>query len=60
MLPSLISRSPDLQRLRDEGYEIEVRGGYLLMHHVPYVSGLREVRYGILISPAPTSRRDYS
>ena len=50
MSHSLISRSPDLQQLRDEGYEIEVRGAYLLMHHVPYVSGSSEVRYGILIS----------
>ena len=37
MSQQLISHSPDLKRLRDEGYEIEVRGGYLLIHHIPFV-----------------------
>ncbi len=50
MLPTLIDRSPDLRQLRNEGYEIEVRGSHLLMHHVPYVSETRSIRYGILIS----------
>lgn len=37
MQSALISRSPDLLRLRDEGYEVEVRSGHLLVHNVPYV-----------------------
>jgi biotin operon repressor len=35
----LISRSPDLKQLRDEGYEIEVNGGHLVVHQIPYVNG---------------------
>ncbi|MFI0234568.1 ThiF family adenylyltransferase [Streptomyces sp. NPDC017086] len=50
MSPQLTSRSPDLRRLQDEGYEIEVRSGLLLMHHVPYVDAQRRVRYGVLVS----------
>lgn len=50
MLPSLISRNPDLQRLRDEGYEISIRSGHLLMAHVPYVTSRRQVAYGTLVS----------
>lgn len=46
----LISRSPDLQRLRDEGYDISIKGGYLLMSHVPYVNSQREVAFGTLVS----------
>lgn len=50
MLQQLINHSPDLKRLQDEGYELEVKGGYLLIHHIPYVNQLREVKYGILVS----------
>ena len=46
----LISRSPDLKRLQDEGYEIEIRADHLLVHHVPYVTAEREVAYGTLVS----------
>lgn len=47
---SLISRSPDLRRLRDEGYEVEVRSNYLLVHAVPYVTSRGEVAFGTLCS----------
>ena len=47
---TLISLSPDLKRLEEDGYEIEVRGGYLLLKHVPYATEGGAVRYGILIS----------
>lgn len=53
MWSSLISRSPDLLRLQDEGYEIEVEGGYLLVHNVPYVNARLEVRRGTLASVLP-------
>jgi hypothetical protein len=46
----LISRNAPLKRLRDEGYDIEIRAGYLLMKQVPYVTAQREVRRGILAS----------
>ncbi|TMQ08656.1 MAG: ThiF family adenylyltransferase [Deltaproteobacteria bacterium] len=53
MWSSLISRSPDLLRLQDDGYEIEVNGGYLLVHNVPYVNARLEVRRGTLASVLP-------
>ena len=46
----LISRSADLQRLRDEGYQSGVTAGHLVMEHVPYVTGRKEVRFGTLVS----------
>lgn len=50
MQSALISRSPDLQRLRDEGYEVEVRSGHLLVHCVPYVNATGAVARGTLVS----------
>ena len=46
-----ISRREDLQRLAEEGYELEVRSGYLVLHRVPYVTRGRTVRYGQLVCP---------
>jgi hypothetical protein len=46
-----INRSPDLKRLRDEGYEVEIKGGQLIVHHIPYVNSNREIKFGKLISP---------
>jgi molybdopterin/thiamine biosynthesis adenylyltransferase len=50
MSQRLISHSPDLKRLRDEGYGIEVKGPYLVVSHVPYVNASRQVGYGTLVS----------
>lgn len=46
-----ISRRADLKRLVDEGYEVEVRSGHLILHRVPYVTGERAVKYGQLVCP---------
>lgn len=45
-----INRSPDLKRLRDEGYDIAIEGGYLIARDVPYVNARREVGRGTLVS----------
>lgn len=50
MSQQLISRSPDLKRLRDDGYEVEINGSYLVLNHVPYVNSDRAVAYGTLVS----------
>lgn len=47
MSHKLIDHSPDLKRLRDEGYEIEVTSGYLLIHHIPYVNYEKVIKFGI-------------
>lgn len=50
MSPPLFDRSPDLCRLRDEGFEVEVRAGFVLLHNVPYVTAARTVARGTLVS----------
>jgi len=50
MSPAPFSRNADLKRLRDEGYFVQIRGGFLVMREVPYVNAQREVRTGTLIS----------
>ncbi len=50
MSQQLINHSQDLKRLRDKGYEIEIRGAYLLIHHIPYVNSNSQIKFGILLS----------
>ena len=50
MSQPLISRSPDLKKLQDEGYDVEIRSGYLLIKDVPYVNANKEVTVGTLVS----------
>jgi ThiF family len=50
MSQRLISLSADLKRLRDEGHEVEVRSGFLVIGHVPYVTPERQVDFGELVS----------
>lgn len=50
MSQQLINHSPDLKRLRDEGYEIQVKGGYLIIHHIPYLNSRKEIGFGKLVS----------
>jgi hypothetical protein len=46
-----LSLSPDLKRLRDEGYEVRVtEAGHLVVSHVPYANADREIAYGQLVS----------
>ena len=46
-----ISRSADLTRLRNEGYDLEIRSDHLLVKDVPYVTAGRIVKRGILVMP---------
>ena len=50
MSEKLISRSPDLRRLRDEGYEVEIRHGFLVVHAIPYVTSERSVALGRIVT----------
>ena len=50
MSSTVISRSPDLRRLWEEGYDIEVRDGFLLLKGVPYLTSEKVVRRGTLVS----------
>ena len=50
MSQQLINRNPHLKRLRDEGYQVEIQGGHLIVHHIPYLNSKKEIKYGILVS----------
>jgi tRNA A37 threonylcarbamoyladenosine dehydratase len=45
-----INLSSDLKKLRDEGYNIEVKAGYLIVNDVPYVNSKKELKTGVLVS----------
>lgn len=50
MPQQLINRSPDLKALRDDGYEIAIKSGYLIIYNVPYVDSKKQVKRGALVS----------
>lgn len=50
MLLKLIDRSPDIMKLRNEGYEVSINGAYLLITNIPYVNKAKEICYGTLVS----------
>lgn len=50
MSRQLLSRSADLRRLVEDGYEVQISGGHLVVGHVPYVNSQKEVRFGKLVS----------
>jgi hypothetical protein len=50
MSQELINRSHDLKKLRDTGYEVEVRGTKLLVSSVPYLDANGNVCYGTLVT----------
>lgn len=43
-----IALSPDLLRLRNEGYDLDVIGGYLVIRDIPFVAAPSVVKRGIL------------
>lgn len=45
-----INRSSDLKALRDEGYEIAIKAGHLVLYNVPYVDAQKQVKRGALVS----------
>ncbi|WP_037602038.1 ThiF family adenylyltransferase [Streptacidiphilus rugosus] len=48
-------RDPDLSRLLDDGYDVVVQAGHLIVRRIPYVTDEREVRYGFLAYPVTVS-----
>jgi hypothetical protein len=42
--------SPDIVKLINEGYEVEIRGAHLLVGHVPYVDSAGTIQFGTLVS----------
>lgn len=50
MLQELINHSDDLKKLQNEGYEIDVKSGYGIVSHIPYLKANGEIDYGTLVS----------
>ncbi len=50
MSPPLTSPSDALERLRADGYCVEIRDNHLLVHDIPYVTQDRKVASGTLVS----------
>jgi hypothetical protein len=44
----LINHSPDLLRLFEDGFDLEIKEEYLLVHNIPYVNHDSKVRQGTL------------
>ena len=40
MLQELVNLNEDLRKLQDAGFEMEMVGGYLVIHHIPYVANV--------------------
>ncbi len=51
MSAEVINHNPDLKRLQDEGYEIEIKQGHAIIYNVPYLDEFLQVQKGIIISP---------
>lgn len=49
MQQQLINLNPDLNRLHEEGYDIEVKGGHLVVRQIPYATPTKSVALGTLI-----------
>lgn len=49
MQQQLINLNPDINRLQEEGYDIEVNGGHLVVRQIPYVTPSKNVALGTLI-----------
>lgn len=50
MQPQLLNHSPDLLKLWESGYDMEIKGDqHLLVHQIPYVNASKEIKYGTLV-----------
>ncbi|MGW2696728.1 ThiF family adenylyltransferase [Streptomyces sp. NPDC001296] len=55
MSTALLARDPDLSRLLDDGYDVVLQAGHLIVRHIPYVTEARAVDYGFLAYPVTLS-----
>jgi ThiF family len=50
MSQQLISLNPELKRLRDEGHNVRIEAGHLVIAGIPYVANDRSTKTGILVT----------
>lgn len=58
MLPQLISHNDDLKRLFEDGYELSIVGGQLVVSNVPYVAADKSVKRGTFVTDLTLSGGD--
>jgi hypothetical protein len=51
----LINLNEDLKKIWDYGYEVEIKDGYLLIHHIPYLNSEIKIKYGTIVSTLSVS-----
>ena len=50
-----LARDEDLRRLLDDGYDVTLDGGHLVVRRIPYVTADEAVAYGSLAYPVTVS-----
>ena len=50
MSSTLISRSPDLSALAAAEYSLEVRGAYLIVNHIPYITKDGDIQFAEIVT----------
>ncbi|RZB19606.1 ThiF family adenylyltransferase [Streptomyces sp. F001] len=55
MPTALLARDPDLTRLLDDGYDVVVHAGHIVVRHIPYVTENRTVEHGFFAYPVTIS-----
>ncbi|CAL9326189.1 hypothetical protein SUDANB135_07010 (plasmid) [Streptomyces sp. SudanB135_2055] len=55
MPTALLARDPDLSRLLNDGYDVVVHAGHIIVRHIPYVTENRTVEHGFLAYPMTVS-----
>ncbi|MFE6868800.1 ThiF family adenylyltransferase [Kitasatospora sp. NPDC057692] len=55
MSTALLARDPDLVRLLDDGYDVVVHAGHIIIRHIPYATENRTVEHGFLAYPMTIS-----
>lgn len=50
MSAAVLDHSPDLKRLQNEGYEIEIKNSHCIIHNIPYLDENLNIQKGILVS----------
>lgn len=50
-----LARNADMARLLDDGYDVVIQQGHLIVRHIPYVTTTRTIAYGFLTYPVTVS-----
>jgi Domain of unknown function (DUF6791)/ThiF family len=50
-----LARDADLSRLLDDGYDVVLQAGHLIVRHIPYVTATKDTDYGFLAYPVTVS-----